>query len=162
MASPMTNPLSVSASGIRASPTQRIIETVMRSMPPVCFRASASTEPSTITTAMLRIVLPNPCSKASMNACRSRPGTSASRDDGHEQREEYVPLEARYQQEQQRDDRYEAADGDECALGGSSNGFLRARSRAPLPPGMRPGRRPAADRPLRRGAERATLTRRLS
>ena len=49
----MTKPLSVSARGIRASPTQRIIETVIRSMPPVCFRASASTEPSTITTAML-------------------------------------------------------------------------------------------------------------
>ena len=74
----MTKPLNVSASGMRASPTQRIIEAVIRSMPPVCFSASASTEPRTITTAMLWIVRPKPCSKASMNACRSMPGISAN------------------------------------------------------------------------------------
>ena len=78
MARPMTKPLRVSASGMRAWPTQRIIDAVMRSMPPVCLSASASTEPRTITTAMLWIVRPKPCSKASMNVCRSMPGIRAN------------------------------------------------------------------------------------
>ena len=73
----MTKPLRVNASGMRDWPTQRIIDAVIRSMPPVCFSASASTEPRTITTAMLWIVRPKPCSKASMNVCRSMPGISA-------------------------------------------------------------------------------------
>ena len=75
---PITQPLSVSASDIRFSPTQRMSAIVMRSTAPVCLSPSASTIPTTITTAMLRTVLPNPVSNAAMNAARSMPGMSAN------------------------------------------------------------------------------------
>ena len=76
MASPMTKPLKVSASGIRASPTHLIIDPVIRSMPPVCLSASARIEPSTITTAISSMVPPKPCSNAPMKASRSNPGSN--------------------------------------------------------------------------------------
>ena len=68
IAIPMTKPLNVRASGIRDSPTHRIIDTVIRSTPPVCLSVSARIDPRTITTAMPWIVRPKPCSNASMNA----------------------------------------------------------------------------------------------
>ena len=63
---------------MRFSPTHRIIDSVIRSMPPVCLRASARIDPSTMTTAMPWMVRPKPCSKASMNVWVSMPGISAN------------------------------------------------------------------------------------
>ena len=91
----MTKPLMVSARGMRCSPTHPIIDAVIRSMPPVCLSASARIDPRTITTAMLWIVRPNPCSNAAMNARRSMPGSQREEQDRHEERDEDVPLEPR-------------------------------------------------------------------
>ncbi len=72
-------PASVRASGIRVGPTSRTIDRVMTCTAPVCFRASATIEPSTITTPICPRVLPKPRWNAWMKLFCWTPGTMPNR-----------------------------------------------------------------------------------
>jgi hypothetical protein len=113
---PITQPLSVSASDMRFSPTQRMSAIVMRSTAPVCLSPSASTIPTTITTATLRTVLPNPVSNAVMNTAWSMPGTSAKSRIGTSIAMNTCQRNFVIREEQQGHDGDQAAEGDERAV----------------------------------------------
>ena len=76
---PKMKPASVSASGMRFAPTNRTMDRVITWMAPVCFRASAIIDPSTMTTPILPSVLPKPFSKALMKLFRCTPGITPNR-----------------------------------------------------------------------------------
>ena len=101
---PMTQPLIVSASGMRRCPTHAIIDEVMRSMPPVCLSASAMTDPCTMTTAENR----------------------------DEQGQEHVPFELHDRQKQERDDGDKTADRRENTLSDHSDRSRRTALRSVL------------------------------
>ena len=79
---PSTNPVRVSARGMRLEPTAHTMLRVMVWIAPVCRSASAMIEPSTMTTPMEPRVEPKPRSKASMKLFRATPGMMPKRSKG--------------------------------------------------------------------------------
>ena len=86
-------------------------------MPPVCLSASASTEPRTITTAMLCTVLPKPGLERVDEGLAVDSRDQREEQDGHQQRKEHVPAPSCDGEEEQRDDADQAGERNERAVG---------------------------------------------
>ena len=79
---PKTNPVNVSARGMRVEPTAQTIVRVIVCIAPVCLKASAMIDPSTITTPMDPSVEPKPNSNAAMKLFCCTPGITPKKRSG--------------------------------------------------------------------------------